>query len=54
MTDVHVLIAEAVRCLDDDRAEATRGKLAYADYLLRELAAKLSTRGESSPPKAIP
>ena len=45
---LHVLIAEALRCLDAGRADATRGKLAYADYLLRELAAKRPTPGAAA------
>jgi hypothetical protein len=39
LKQLHVLLAEAVRCLDDGRPEVTVRKLAYADSLVGDLAA---------------
>lgn len=33
---LHVLLAEALRCLDDGRMDRVRAKLVYADFLLQE------------------
>jgi hypothetical protein len=47
---VHVLLAEALRCLDDAQFASVRRKVAYADVLVCELEALAASDVSAEPP----
>jgi hypothetical protein len=50
---LHVLLAETLRCLDDGRLDKARGKVAYADFQIRELTALLQVSGATTDVNAV-